>query len=649
MTFTKTLLASVAMMLSLMASAQPSNIVAKSPDGKTELQVLMLDKLNFTVQQNGQYLLLPTTIGITLADGTVWGNKPQLMGQSQQTVTNIIKPIYGQYDAIDDNYTELTVKLKDLSKIIFRVYNDGVAYRWVTEVKGPLTIVDEELTARFNHSVAGWMPDSQTYETSYTYKQASDSEKSRDLFLPLVIEGNNNKLVFTEADVQDYPSLFLRKSNDVEDRLVASFQKYPKTTKTGGYNNYNRVVTSTENYIAKTQGARSFPWRIIAIANSDKDLIANNIVYRLGKPTVQGDFSWVKPGKVVWDWWADYVIEGVDFKTGINTATYFKHVDFAAQNGIEYIIIDWKWTDRDDITLLNPEVDAPKIIAYAKEKGVRVIVWAPSYTLYGQLAQGLDMVAAMGAAGVKVDFFDRDDQQTIAMYEAIAKAAAERKLLVDFHGCTKPTGLERTYPNIINYEAVLGNEVNKWAADITPEHKVNLAFTRNLQGPMDFTPGGMRNVNRGDFMPRNTLPMVQDTRSAEMALYVVFYEPLKMFCDATSTYAKEMECFKFLATVPTSWNETKVVDAKAGDYVVVARRIGKTWYVAGITDNSARELHLDLSFIAQKNVQVESFTDGTNVSKVATDYAHKTESLDLTMPLTIKMASGGGFIIKINP
>lgn len=639
----------VAALVSTMVMNGQNSVIAKSPNGDIELEVLMLAKLNFTVKQKGDYLLLHTTVGLTLGNGKVLGSKPQLLEQKQRSVSNVIKPVYGQRDAIVDNYTELTVKLKDLSSVVFRIYNDGVAYRWVTAIDGQITVVDEEFTARFNHPITGFMPDLQTYETSYTHKTAGDSEKNRDLFLPLVIDGNNNsKLVFAEADVLDYPSLFLRKSNDVEDRLVSSFQKFPKTTKIGGYNNYNRVVTSTEEFIAKTSGKREFPWRIMAIANSDKDLVANDFVFRMGKPQADGDFSWVKPGKVVWDWWADYVIEGVGFKTGINTDTYLKHVDFAAQNAIEYIIIDWKWTDRDDITMLNPDVDAKKIISYAAGKGVRVIVWAPSYTLFDQLEQGLDMIAALGAAGVKVDFFDRDDQQTIAMYEPMAKAAAKRKLLLDFHGCTKPTGMERTYPNIINYEAVLGNEVNKWASDITPEHKVIIAFTRNFHGPMDFTPGGMRNANKGGFMSRNTLPMVQGTRCAEMALYVVYYEPLKMFCDAISTYEKEMECFKFMAGIPVSWDDTKVIDAKAGDFVVMARRDGNTWYVAGITDASARELAIDLSFIGSGSREAECFFDGINTNKTATDYQHSVTTIDLSKPMVVKMASGGGFVVKIN-
>jgi len=625
-----------------------ADIQVVSPDGKTQLQVQLRDKLNFAVVQNAEYQLLPTTISMTLANGVILGDKPELVAQKQLSVNNNLMSLYGQRSTIPDVYNELTIDLKDKSRVIFRVYNDAVAYRWVTNIPGEIIVTDEEMTARFNHAISGWMPNVQSYETSYTYKQTGDGEMNRDLFLPLVIDGNQqSKLVFTEADVVDYPSLFLRKSNDVENRLVSSFQKYPKSTAPGGYNLYNRVVTETENYIAKTKGTRSFPWRIVYLASDDKMLIANDIVYRLAHQAVTQDFSWVKPGKVVWDWWADYVIEGVDFKTGINTATYLKHIDFAAQNKIEYIIIDWKWTDRDDVTILNPEVDAPKIIAYGKEKGVKVIVWTPSYTLYRQLNQGLDMIAAMGAAGIKVDFFDRDDQQAIVMYEAIAKAAADRKLVVDFHGCTKPSGLERKYPNVINYEAVLGNEVNKWASDITPEHKVNLAFIRNFAGPMDFTPGGMRNVNRSEFVSRNTLPMVQDTRCAEMALYVVFYEPLKMFCDAASTYAKEQECFGFLTAIPTVWDETRVLDAKVGDYVVIARRSGKTWYVAGITDYSERQLQLDLSFIGGSKT-VESFTDGVNTSHVATDYQHRTQKVDLSKPMSVTMVSGGGFICKIS-
>jgi alpha-glucosidase len=387
----------------------------------------------------------------------------------------------------------------------------------------------------------------------------------------------------------------------------------------------------------------------MVISDDDRDFADCDLVYQLSKPCILKETSWIKPGKVAWEWWHDYVVEGQNFKGGVNTETYLYHIDFAAKYGLEYILIDWLWTDKYDLTLFNPDVDLEKIVNYGNSKDVKVIVWCPSHTLHRQREKALDLFVSYGVAGVKTDFFGREDQTGIRMYEDIAKAAAERKLLVDFHGSTKPTGLSRTYPNVVNYEAVAGNEWNKLSDDkVTKDHRVILPFTRGLQGPMDFTPGGMRNVQSGHKL-RMTLPEVHGTRSGEMALFVIYNEPLKMLCDAPSVYEREPKITEFISKIPTVWDDTKVLQANFGENIVVARRTGDVWYVAGLTGNYKINKLVDFSFLDNKNYKAKLLKDGPNASRIGTDYLFETLDISNKSSISIEMASGGGFVISLEP
>ncbi|TAH26829.1 MAG: glycoside hydrolase family 97 protein [Cytophagales bacterium] len=626
-----------------------AQMILHSPDGKTELKVSIYDNLVYSVKHNGVFVLNSSPIQMDLITGEKLGHQPELLSSNIKKNNQVITPPYGINSSISDNYEELILNFKGNYSLIFRAYDEGVAYRFVTNFKGNITVKSEFIRYQLPEYLKGWFPDTKNYETTYIYRTVEDKDKSNDLYLPFVVNGpEGTKLAFTESDLFDYPSLMLRKSNDYENHLVGSFQQYPTKFAPGGFNNYILEVKETASHIAQTSGTRTFPWRVMIIADNDAQLASNELVYKLASPkSPNSDFSWVKPGKVQWDWWADYVIEGASFKVGINTASYLYNVDFAAKNGIEYIIIDWNWTDRDDLSIVNPEVDIKLIIKTAKEKGVGVILWCPSFTLYRQLKKAFPLFASWGAAGVKVDFFDRDDQLANQMYEAIAKTAAEHKMIVDFHGCSKPTGLERKYPNILNYEAILGNENNKWGNKITPEHKVTLSFIRFLAGPADFTPGGMRNCNANEFANRGTLPNTIGTRCSEMALYVVYYEPLKMFCDAPTSYAKEPIVFNFLKKIPTVWDETKIIDAKMGDYVIIARRKGSTWYIAAINDDTPRTVSVPLNFLGNGTFRFEIFTDSPNSEHYAIDYTRSESEVTSEKPLTIKLAKGGGFIMSL--
>ena len=629
-------------------AANGETVSISSPDGRIEVKIIHAGRIYFSVQFDGSYLINQSPISMTLSNGLVLGTAQPASSRTGQ-VNSEIKTLWGSRNVIRDEYNELSFDFKENYSLLFRVYNTGVAYRWVTRMKGEITVMDEQVELHLNSEIKGWFNESGTYETVWKYNAIPEKYREQNIFLPLLLTtGTDAKIGITESDVYDYPGLFLRKSNDVENHLVSSFERYPTREVQGGFNNYIMAVTERAGYIAKVNGAREFPWRLFVVSDRDVAFADCDLVYQLARPQADMDFSWVRPGKVVWEWWGDYVIEGVDFVTGVNTPTYLSQIDFASAHKAPYIIVDWKWTDRDNLLVVSPDIDIRKIIDYGKQKGVGVILWCPSFTLYRQMDEVLPEFGRWGVAGIKADFFDRDDQKSNQMYEAIACEAAKHKLLVDFHGCAKPTGLQRKYPNIVNFEAVFGNEVNKFSAvHATASHTAMIPFIRGLAGPFDFTPGGFRNLHSDEMVTKNTLPYVIGTRCHEMAYYVIYNEPLKMLSDATTTYAKEMECFSMINGIPTVWDDTKVLDGAIGEYIVSARCSGDTWYVGGITSESARNYTLDCNFLSGGQYEATIFTDGANAHRVATDYRVVKQTVTSSSRLDLKMTGEGGFVVRL--
>ena len=431
--------------------------------------------------------------------------------------------------------------------------------------------------------------------------------------LPALFNIDGTKILLTEADLFDYAGMWI--VGDKQGGIDATFPKYPKEMKETS--DRDRKVISREDYIATAQDTRVLPWRVLAIADKDADLLTNTLVYQLSRQT-NDDFSWVKPGKVSWDWWNDNNVYGVDFRAGITPATYEYYIDFAAHYGLPYIILDEGWSPIDDITKVAPGIDMDALLAYAKQKNVGVILWVSWLSLDKQLDQALDLYQRWGIPGIKVDFMQRDDQLMVNYYEKIAKATAARKMLVDFHGAYKPTGLDRLYPNALTREGVFGNENSKWSDPkdprvLTPEHNVTLPFTRMVAGPMDYTPGAMQNAAKGAWAPIYSNPISQGTRCQQLAMYVVYESPLQMLCDNPTHYYKEPECMDFLSTVPVLWDTTIVLAAKVGDYVAMARRAPNgDWYVGAMTDWTPRDLKLDLSFLGNGNYTMDLWRDGIN-------------------------------------
>jgi len=633
-------------------SARAEDLKLVSPNGIIAIEVLLKEKIYYTVKFKDERVLEASPLSLSI-DNAILGANPKVLSSRQTTIDEKIQTVWGSRKEIRDHFNQLVIDLEGGFSVEFRAYDNGVAYRFVTRLKEKQVMVkNEEVSFRFNFGVSAWMLENKGYESPFKQfpldQVITDFKNNRSkIYLPMVVQSTPKvKVAVSEAGLYDYPSLFLDRGNDYENFLNGTFEKYTLTTKTGGFSNYSQVADKEADYIALTSGSREYPWRLLVISDDDRTFADCDLVYQLSKPCALKETDWIKPGKVSWEWWNDYVVEGQNFKGGVNTPTYLYYIDFASKYGLEYILIDWMWTDKYDLTVINPNVDLKKIIDYGKTKGVKVIVWSPGHTLYNQLNKALDMLASYGVAGVKADFFGREDQTGMRMYEDIAKATAARKLLIDFHGAAKPTGLCRTYPNIINYEAVAGNEWNKLSDICTVNHKVMLPFTRGLQGQMDFTPGGMRNLQTGHNI-RFTLPQVHGTRCNEMALYVLYNEPLKMLCDAPSAYEREPEITGFISKIPTVWDDTKVLEAKFGEYLVEARKTGNTWYVAGMTGEKGQEVSIDFSFLGEGNFTAQILRDGANSDRVGTDYLFENKQVFKASKLTVKMEKGGGFVICI--
>ena len=462
---------------------------------------------------------------------------------------------------------------------------------------------------------------------------------------------DGKKIVIAEADLMDYPGLYLYNSN-ADSALESRFAPYPDEVKQGGHNNLQMEVQTRKPYIAECEGETSFPWRIVAVSENDVQMADNDMVYRLATPAdPAADWSWVKPGKVAWEWWNAWNLRGVDFYTGVNNDTYKYYIDFASKNGVEYVILDEGWAVnlKADLFQVVPEINLEELVEYATERNVGLILWAGYWAFDRDMEKVCEHYSKMGIKGFKIDFMDRDDQVMVDFHRRAAETAARYRMMVDFHGTYKPTGLHRTYPNVVNYEGVHGLEQMKWSPASVDQvtYDVTVPYIRMMAGPMDYTQGAMRNSTRDNYAPVNTEPMSQGTRCRQLAEYVVFDSPLNMLCDSPSNYMDEPECTAFIASVPTVWDETRGLDGKVGEYIAMARRSGDEWYVGAMTDWSARELVFDLSFLPEGEYKVVVYKDGVNAYRIASDFKTEEISLPADRKLTAVMAPGGGFAAKI--
>lgn len=632
-----------------------------SPQGRNTIRIQADTALHWSVSHGPIPVLSPSPLGLESNISLFPMGAAFIRSVKKNKFSGAFAAIAYKKDSVQNEYNELDLQYKGGYGVLFRAYDDGVACRFYTMLDKEQLISrektgfhfpgDPQLFIPFTSDLRQGEKYSCSFEEFYTATRMEDMPPDTLGYLPLLIQYNDTvKAVLLEADVQDYPAMFVQKHSGRPNSLNSAFASFPAEEATRGKYGINYAVTSREHYIAHIRGAHHFPWRVLVISDHDRELLNDDMVQRLSEPSRIADPSWIKPGKVAWDWWNDWNITGVTFKAGINTLTYKHYIDFAARNKLEYVVLDEGWSDDWDLLKLNPAVDLMKLADYAKNKNVGLILWTTWYALL-QDTEGLcARYAAMGIRGFKVDFIDRNDQKAVLSCYKIAETAARHKLLLDFHGVFAPQGLQRTWPNVVNFEGVRGMEYMKWSADDrVAEHAVRLPFVRMVAGPMDYTPGAFRNRTRKNAFPSHSLPQSLGTRCSQLAMYIVYEAPLQMLADNPSVYTKEQECTDFIAAIPASFSETIALDGRFGEYAVVARRKGTDWYIGGLTNWNERVVTLDFSFLPAGRYKAEMFRDGVNADRDATDYRKETREINSSQSLQVQLAPGGGFAIRLSP
>ena len=662
----KSLILMLALCSFAIAQAKPTQKQITSPDGTLKVTVTVADDIRWSVEDDGKRIIAPSQIAMQIGQSEVWGEKPSLRKATVGKIDEVIpSPLYKKSE-VDNRCTTLTLAFKGDYAIELRAYDNAAAYRFISTRKGDYTVKNEVSEwdfagdntvygsyVKFNRKGTGNAIEKQYYnsfENAYFVEPLKKMNPERLMFLPLLVEVDDKKVCITESDLMSYPGMYLYNSNG-DTTLEGNFAPYPDKVTQGGHNMLQGEVQTRKPYIAEVSGPRSFPWRICIVADNDAELLDDDMVFRLSQPNAIGDTSWIKPGKVAWDWWNDWGLYGVDFEPGINNRTYEYYIDFAARNGIEYVILDegWSVNKKADLMQVIPEIDVKHLCDYAKERGVGIVLWAGYWALNRDMEGVMKHYAEMGVKGFKIDFMDRDDQQMVDFYERAAVTAAKYKLMCDFHGAYKPCGLSRKYPNVVNYEGVNGLEQMKWSTIELDQvtYDVMIPFIRMVAGPMDYTQGAMVNAQKASYHASNSEPMSQGTRCRQLAMYVVFESPFNMLCDSPTNYEKEPVCTEFIAKIPTVWDETEALDGKVGEYCIIARRAGDVWYVGGMTNWDEREVEIDLSFLGEGNYAATEFVDGPNANKLGRDFLKKEIEVKGGSKLKVKMAQGGGFAMKI--
>jgi len=623
----------------------------RSPDGRIHFRIRTAGQTRYDVVLNGKAVLENSTLWLDV-DHKKLGVSPKVIKTDISSHDEIIKPVVRQQSAqIRDHYNELRLTIDGDYALVFRAYNEGVAYRFETLFpQQQVHVYDEEANFNFTANCSIYFAQEDGFyshnERRYTPQHLNEIAPEFIATLPAVAEvGGGAKLAIAESDLQDYPGLWLR-GTAPRFGLAATFPLYPTKEIQTSDRDYKPVEYA--DYIAITAGTRTYPWRVIGIADKDGDLITNQILYLLQRPSQFQDTSWIQPGKVAWDWWSDRNIDGVDFPAGINTETYKYYLDFAAKYGMPYIILDDGWYKLGNLLEVSAGLNMQELISYARQKNVGIILWTSWKTLDDQLIPALDEFQGWGVRGIKVDFMQRSDQIMINYFERVLREAAKRHLLVDFHGDQKPAIMTRTWPNLINVEGVRGMEWSKWSWESEPKHNVTLPFTRMFLGPMDYTPGAMRNATRETFAPIYHQPMALGTRCHQLAMYVVYEAPLQMLSDSPSNYLREPAIMEFLGPVPSTWDETVVLDGHIAEYVIVARRNGSDWYVGAMTNWTARDLVVDVSFLPEGTFTMEAYQDGVNADRNASDYLRTVTQTNRTTKVKIHLASGGGWAARFH-
>ncbi len=630
----------------------------RSPNGRVKI-VFSLNRDSaptYSVIYDGRTVIIPSTLGLVFNDGGVLSGRMRVTAMRRRAHDSWYDLVVGKASRARDRYRELVVSLQETGgkrrkvQLVFRAYDDGAAFRYRIPAQAAIEefkIVDERSEFRFQENSISWPMRLRTFHSNYEqeFRQAmlDTIQPGAKIGLPLVVKTSGPYVAIAEADLKDYAGMYLQGLEGVKNALVSRLSPF------GGQETGSAVRGRTP---------QESPWRVLLLGDAPGRLIESTLLLSLNPPSIVGDTSWIKPGKAAWDWWSGQVAEGIA-NPGMNDATMKYYIDFASAMGFEYMLMDAGWYTKKpswgdnadtqaDITKSIPEIDLPGLVAYARERGVGLILWLHWIPARDQMDRAFPYYEKIGVKGVKVDFMDHDDQEMVGFYHRILRKAAEHHLVVDLHGAYKPTGLVRTYPNYLTQEGVLGAEYNKWSDRVTATHNVTLPFTRMLVGPMDYTPGGFRNVTRAAFKPQDKLPLVMTTRAHQLAMYVVYDSPLQMISDYPGAYRDEPGA-DFLRVVPTTWDETRVLEGSIGEFILVARRRGREWFIGGMTNESGRTLRLPLGFLGRGMYELTEYADGSQAATEPKQLTVATRNVSAGETQLIRLAPSGGYAARLSP
>ena len=654
----KKVLFSFLMLTSLaVQSASVDTLRVSSPDGSIHVKTWLNGKLSYAIFYKAKPITGNSTIDLLPLGQKALSEQSRITTHKDNHVNSqIVVPVPDRRRLMQDCYNELTLSFKQPYKVTFRVYNEGVAYRISTLFKDSIYIKNEVARFSFLNDPSVYFPlihkkqNEDIFHTSfeelYPLLPMKEIPDSAIAYSPVLVTPlQSPKIAITESDLRDYPGMFLKGTG--KESLEGIFAPFP-LEETESKSFYSAAVVSKRaDYIAHTAGTRNLPWRILMIAPQDKDLPVNDMVYKLAEPSVIKDVSWVHPGKCTDEWIININLFHVPFKAGLNTASYKYYIDFARRFGFDRIMMDAGWSDNHDLFKITPEINMDTLAAYAKSRNIKLSMWTLASTLNRQLEKALDQFNKWEVDFIMTDFIDRDDQKTVNFYERVAKACAAHKIMIMYHGAYAPKGFNRTYPNAVTREGVLGSEYNIWSDKVSPQHDVTLPFTRMLAGPFDYEPGILNNSTKAGFRNIEGMPMSLGTRCHQLAMFVVYDSPIQIFAGNPSQGYQEPEFMNLLGSIPTDWDETTIPEAKVGEYIITARKKNNDWYLGGLSDWTARDFSLPLDFIGEGEFTATLCKDGINAEKYAADYEITTFRVDKQKSVPIHMAPGGGFMLKL--
>jgi len=640
------------------ASSAVRHFKISSPDGRLEARVEVSKTLAWSLYSDGKEIIAPSQVSMTLSDGTVFGKDSRFIRSKTESVDATVKAIGYKRSVVRDRYNSIRLCFKGFD-LEFRAFDDGVAYRFVSHIGKGFNVKEEQASFNFSSDFPSYVPYVRSqgtlmeqlrddFQNIYTKIPLSEWDQSQLVFLPVLVDAGEVSVLLTESDLRDYPGMLLVGQGSACPKSF--FAPFPSRWEGGGHRNLEMPRLERADYIAEVPSDRSFPWRIAAVAREDMDLLNSDIVFNTATPPDNRDWSWIRYGSTAWDWWNDWSLRGVDFKAGINTKTYEYYIDFAARFGLPYVLLDEGWAVQGaaDLFQVVPELDLQHLVEYGSERGVGLLLWAGCNAFGKDMENVCRKYSEMGIKGFKVDFLNHDDQLITAFMWKAAEVAAKYKLILDFHGCAKPAGLDRTWPNVLGFEGVFGLEQMKWREQTDqPDYDVTMPYIRMFAGPVDYTQGAMGNVIESEYHPSRSHPVSLGTRCHQLAEYVVFLSPLGVMCDSPSNYYAEQECARLIASISTVWDETVPLSGKIGESVAVARRSGNSWYIGVLSGWSGAEMLLNLGFLNDGTWTATIFKDGPNADKTAMDYVVETTMLSSSDDIKVTLLPGGGWFARL--